>query len=588
MKRWVQVPIFAALLIAFLAACSAPLIAFWFWSYKSTLQNEYREVEERHLLIARNLGAALSRYHNDLTSAFGSLAPLIAESGSAAYGENLLMDLNFRNICSYDVDTGAARPGGIHPEFCFEQLSEKQLALYKKQAGDEGKVVLTPVLLSRGEPVMCILRRVGDVMVVGVVKTDYFRELGAQIAFGEKGHAAIVDNAGRVLAHPLPSWEASIKDISRVSAVQRMLNGEKGVEQFYSPALKGDMIAGFTAVEGPGWGVMVPQPIVELEQRAKELSDTALYAMIGGIFLAITIAFGLSIWVAGPVNRVAKAAQLMASGDSKVRIGEGDLTQPLAEINVLGRSFNTMANQIEVAQEKEISLRKRAEAATEAKSRFLANMSHEIRTPMNGILGVSDLLRRTNLNDQQRDLLDKVAESGRGLMRILNDILDTSRLETERSEVARKEFSITNMIETVRALSSAQLVGRDVALIVDIAPNLNTTLMGDEDRVRRVLLSLVDNGLRYTQTGSVTISVVNEQDQFRISVTDTGLGIPESQKAQIFEKFSRTGDDRNVSPGVGLGLSLSRTLVEAMGGEIGLTSIVGEGSTFWFTVPIID
>ena len=206
-------------------------------------------------------------------------------------------------------------------------------------------------------PVIYLVQRRGARLVVGAVYTTYFRELGSRISFGHKGHAAIVDQTGRVLAHPLESWENEARDISGVSAVQRMLRGESGVERFYSPALKGDMIAGFTGIEGPGWGVMVPQPMAEFQETAAQVSSSAKLVLLIGVMAALALAILISGWFARPVNAVASVARRMAGGDISARVGDRLLSQPLSEIRSLGTAFNQMADQIEDAQTEEISAR---------------------------------------------------------------------------------------------------------------------------------------------------------------------------------------------------------------------------------------
>ena len=164
---------------------------------------------------------------------------------------------------------------------------------------EEGRVNYSTVLAGPdGEPMLYLVELIDDYVAVGAIATTYFVEFGKAVAFGKGGHAAIVDHTGRLLAHPLPDWHRSMKDISAVPPVQRMLQGETGISQFYSPAAQADMIAGFTTVPETGWGVMIPQPFAELQNKAAAVRNHAL----GVILLGLLVAAVVSWFVAGLIT----------------------------------------------------------------------------------------------------------------------------------------------------------------------------------------------------------------------------------------------------------------------------------------------
>ncbi|NLQ18956.1 PAS domain S-box protein [Marinomonas sp. M1K-6] len=241
--------------------------------------------------------------------------------------------------------------------------------------------------------------------------------------------------------------------------------------------------------------------------------------------------------------------------------------------------------------EDELRLAKaKAEASAESKASFLANMSHEIRTPMNAIIGFSDILLESDTTDENKKHLATISKSARSLLHLLNDILDSAKLEKNKLELDIQPFMLSNMVDTVISTLWLQARNKGLALHFHIAQNVATSYWGAEDRIRQVLMNILGNAIKFTEQGSVTLTITKQDNEhLRFAVKDTGIGIAEERLTHIFDPFTQA--DASMSRrfgGTGLGTSISKQLVTLMGGDIQVSSELGIGSDFYFDLPLIE
>src|SRR5882757_5074269 len=415
-----------------------------------------------------------------------------------------------------------------------------------------------------------------------------FENFFESIALRSSATVAMVHRDGRLLAR-FPKVEAPEKEAHATADLLHLLSTSDHGTLQVSDA-KDDVAVLASARQMRNFPIALVATMTTSAAQADWREQTRLLIVVAGLSASVIIAVFLLIghlWS----REQKRAEQRLALGKQQLDTALAtELANRLAEQLQAQKKLEDQKAELIAATGALSEARDAAEAASRAKSDFLAMMSHEIRTPMAGMMGMIDLLSGTSLNEEQQDLARVAQESAQNLLAVLNNILDFSKLEAGQVNPESIDFSIKHSIKSVISLLGPRAAGRGLRLNAILAPDLPIWLRGDPSRIGQVLLNLVGNAIKFTEHGSVQISVSHRvlQDsafELRFDVVDTGCGIPTNMLSILFSTFTQA--DGSVSRrygGTGLGLAICKQLCLTMGGDIGVESASGHGSRFWFTV----
>ncbi len=317
-----------------------------------------------------------------------------------------------------------------------------------------------------------------------------------------------------------------------------------------------------------------------------ELQNAQIFAAVislCSLLFGVAGAFWLAQSIAVPINKIHQATKWLGKGDLSYRV---DMLGN-DEIGELGQAFNQMADDVQRYLDA-------AQEATRAKGEFLASMSHEIRTPMNGVIGMTSLLTQTGLDEEQREYVETIRNSGDSLLTIINDILDFSKIEAGQLELEAHSFDIRTCIEDAIDVLALKASNKGLELACVVMPGVPHQVIGDSTRLRQIIVNLVGNGIKFTEKGEVSVTVdvmemqmPSDDIKLHIVVQDTGIGIPESKKNRLFRSFSQVDSSTTRKyGGTGLGLAISKRLTSLMRGEIWVESEEGQGAAFHVTLLV--
>ena len=399
-----------------------------------------------------------------------------------------------------------------------------------------------------------------------VMKTD--------VQMGATGEVYLVNREKRMITPSRFLEHAPLNLIFDTKPVQLVITSGQGMTGIY-PDYRGVPVFG-VSINMPEYEWLLVAEVDKAELFAPLTSLGVIVSMVSAICVVLVVVAGIlySLSISRPINKLKRTAQKIASGElwRRVQVKNQD------EIGELAASFNTMTEKLHKAIDE-------ANRANEAKSLFLSSMSHELRTPMNSILGFAQVLKNdphVPLTATQRQSVELILSAGDHLLELINDILDLSRIETGKLSISPEIILVDSVIEEVVAIIKSIAVKYGVT-VTDKFVQSGVYIMADRTRLKQVMTNLLTNAVKYNRkNGSVIVSYeIRDKDLLRIKVEDTGYGIPDDKLGLLFQPFNRLGKELTNIEGTGIGLTITRRLVELMGGYIGVESVVQKGSTFY-------
>jgi signal transduction histidine kinase len=446
----------------------------------------------------------------------------------------------------------------------------------------------------------------GEGVIVADVDLRSVLEPIDRAQIGATGYAYAVDSNGELIDHPDINLVLAHTNFAELPQVRAALTGAATARADVVTTGRDpdgrEVLSAFHSVDPPGWWVFVEEPLSEAFAPIEAAIWRTALLLVVFLLLAVVTSVLLARNLVRPIESIQTAAARIGSGalDQRIEISSRD------ELGALAEEFNRMAARLQESYaglEHQVQERTREltralsrldeqtrelEAASHHKSEFLANMSHELRTPLNAISGFSQVLRKGlygEINEKQAEYLDDVLASARHLLSLIDDVLDLSKVEAGQIELQVVPFSLPAALErgVVMVREGATKGGVRISLSLD--PGIDT-LIGDERRVRQVIFNLLSNAVKFTPAGgTVDVALARLDGEVRVSVSDTGPGIAPEDQARIFEEFQQAAAGKEQREGTGLGLALSKRLVELHGGRIWVESVPGTGSRFVFTLP---
>jgi two-component system NtrC family sensor kinase len=449
-------------------------------------------------------------------------------------------------------------------------------------------------------------RAPGRGVVVAQVDLSYVRDAIDRARVGIDGYAYTVDSQGLLVTHPdsnLVNRRTSFASLPQVRAALRDPANTSGDAATIGRDHDGTkVLSAYTTVAAADWRVFVEEPLSEAFAPLESAIWRTALLLVAFLLLAIATSVLLARRLVRPIESVQAAAARIGSGalDQRIEVKADD------ELGALAEEFNRMAERLQESYaglEQKVEERTREleralaelddksselEAASRHKSAFLANMTHELRTPLNAILGFSQVLREGmagEINAKQAEYLDDVLSSGHHLLALINDVLDLSKVEAGEVELEVAPFSLREALERGIVMVRERASEDGVGVALGLEPGVDV-VEGDERRVRQVIFNLLSNAVKFTPAGgAVDVSAARVNGEVRVSVADNGPGIAPEDHDRIFEEFRQTEAGIDQGEGTGLGLALSKRLVELHGGRIWVDSDLGQGATLVFTLP---
>ena len=586
------------LAIIITVVATVPVMLLGFWVEKTAMEKELAAVSEKHLLLAKNITAALDRYALDTKAAFTFFTQSADPDRPSEAAKELARKLSLRHFCIIDDEGRVTFQLNVSDE--VEDRLPTQILNRLRPAFDNPDATFSSVMPdAKGRPTIFLTLRLGpNRIAIGALDLEYIRQVQKAIIFGRKGHSAIVDGAGNLIAHPNPQWQRQMKKIAKVKPVAKMMAGETGVTQFYSPAVKKDMITGFTTVPSTGWGVMVPQPLEELEERAGDVNRVALTIIVAGLLTAALISWILSGLLVRPVRAVVNAAREIAGGKLESRVSSQSKLVP-REFRELGTSFNAMARDITAL----ITEREHAEAELahhqklESLSHLAGGIAHNLNNLLQPILVLTDMVRkRTPKESKNYEDLGVILTAGERAHDIVNRIMVVSYMD----DLPLKEVDAYEVVrQSLDLLKSS--IPSTITLVEDLDQDTGI-IHADSAQTQSVLLNLASNAIDAIdgQVGELKVSLgrsvvdrstasrirgLNEGVYAKISVSDNGCGMDDLTMARAFNPFFTT---KGIGQGTGLGLATVNGIIRKQNGAVAVSSEINKGSTFDVYLPLIE